>query len=275
MRSIPEKTLEHWSSIYLSNRFPDGSLWWPSSGEDVLTELPRLAATGPGKTLALELKTTEAVGSNHELSIDVHQLERYLNPPSGPPLPVYYVFPVPHWTGPLTSLQGRTPGAPGETATTPPEWWRQRVGWPWFGEWVYVMSAQTVSSALPSDWRTRRRVKLFTLSTSDTPGTRPAWKHLLARMPPTAPIPWKPFWTDVTSCGPLDGVRWLTLPSEPDQPDRVLVLVGDQQRIWPLRELLDQRRQDVGLVSTDDSGHEYVVLHLPNSALIGYSAALS
>lgn len=79
----------------------------------------------------------------------------------------------------------------------------------------------------------------------------------------------------MTSCGPLDGVRWLTLPSEPDKPDRVLVLVGDQQRIWPLRELLDQRRQDVGLVSTDDSGNEYVVLHLPDSALFGYSAALS
>jgi hypothetical protein len=44
--SIPARTLEHRTSIYLSNRFPDGALWWPTSGEDVLVELPRLAATG-------------------------------------------------------------------------------------------------------------------------------------------------------------------------------------------------------------------------------------
>ncbi|MFC5102250.1 hypothetical protein [Kibdelosporangium philippinense] len=99
MRSIPEKTLEHWTSIYLSNRFPNAALWWPASGEDVLAELPRLAASGPGKTLALELKTTEADGADHVLEIDTHPLTRYLTPPFGPPLPVYYVFPTPHWTG--------------------------------------------------------------------------------------------------------------------------------------------------------------------------------
>jgi hypothetical protein len=128
MRSIPEKTLEHWTSIYLSNRFPNGALWWPASGEDVLTELPRLAASGSGKTLALELKTTEARGADHVLEIDTHQLNRYLNPSSGPQLPVYYVFPTPHWIGPLTSRSGTAPLAPRGSASAPPEWWRRRVG---------------------------------------------------------------------------------------------------------------------------------------------------
>lgn len=64
MRSIPEKTLEHWASIYLSNRFPKAALWWPASAEDVLVELTPLAASGPGMTLALELKTTTADGAS-------------------------------------------------------------------------------------------------------------------------------------------------------------------------------------------------------------------
>jgi hypothetical protein len=268
MRSIPEKTLEHWSSIYLSNRFPEGALWWPSSGEDVLAELPRLAATGPGKTLALELKTTEAVGTNHKLWIDAPQLDRYLRPPVGPPLPVYYVFPIPHWTGPLTSQHGSTPGAPGAMAAAPPEWWRQRVGWPWFGDWLYVMSARAVGSALPSDWTKGSRARLFTLNTAHTPGRLPPWKSLFARMPAVAPVRWKPFWTDVTRCGPPDGVRWLTIPGGRNQPDQVRVLAGDQESTWSLAELLDQRRPDVALAATGDSGNDHVMLlHLPHSAL--------
>lgn len=119
MRSIPEKTLEHWTSIYLSSRFPNGAMWWPTSGEDVLVELPWLAASGAGKTIALELKTTEAAGSNHVLWIDSRQLDRYLNPPFGPPLPVYYVFPIPHWSGHLTSRPGIAPAALGTTTTAP------------------------------------------------------------------------------------------------------------------------------------------------------------
>lgn len=96
VRSIPEKTLEHWTSIYLCNRFTHAALWWPAFGEDVLTEMPQLAASGPGTTIALELKTTEARDGRHVLEIDTRQLKAYLDPPSGPPLPVFYVFPLPH-----------------------------------------------------------------------------------------------------------------------------------------------------------------------------------
>ena len=44
-----------------------------------MVELRRLAATGSGTTLALELKTTEAVKNRHELKIDTCQLDRYLD----------------------------------------------------------------------------------------------------------------------------------------------------------------------------------------------------
>jgi hypothetical protein len=43
--------------------------------------------SGSGKTLASELKTTVARGADHALEIDTRQLDRYLNPPAGPPLP--------------------------------------------------------------------------------------------------------------------------------------------------------------------------------------------
>lgn len=268
MRSIPEKTLEHWTSIYLTDRFPNGALWWPTSGEDVLAELPRLAATGPGKTLALELKTTEVVGTEHVLWIDTRQLDRYLYPPFGPPLPVYYVFPVPHWTGPLRSRHGRTPGPTGGMVEAPPQWWRQRAGWSWFGEWLYVMSAQSLSAALPPDWRSQkqRRAKLFTVNTSRGYGGIPAWTTLFARTPGVVPLQWKPFWNVVTRCGPHDGVRWLTVLDGRDRPYRVRVIHRDEERAWHLGELLDQPWWERAVLA-EAGGSERTLLHIPDSAL--------
>ena len=270
MRSIPEKTLEHWSSMYLSNRFPNGALWWPTSGEDVLVQLPRLAATGQGKTLALELKTTEADGAKHTLWIDTGQLDRYLSPPLGPPLPVYYVFPLPHWTGPLTSQHGSAPGTPNPMVEAPPEWWRQRAGWPWFGNWLYVMSAQAVASALPPGWRNGPRAKLFTLNAPHDPSLWPAWERVLDLKPIAEPVIWPSFWNDVARWGPFDkvpfdGVRWFTISplSGREQRDLVRVLVGDEESTWSLGELLNQRRPGVALVATGDGGNERVILHLP------------
>jgi hypothetical protein len=271
VRSIPEKTLEHWTSIYLSNRFSDGALWWPSSGEDVLLELPRLAATGPGKTIALELKTTEATQNRHVLEIDTHQLDRYLHPPVGPPLPIYYVFPVPHWTGALTSTTGMAPPRPTSATTAPPAWWRQRTRPAWFGEWVYVMSAQCVSQALPANWRSKNRATLFTIDAG-----RPAhWTTLFARSPSAEPRPWKKFWSVVTSCGPLDGVRWLTLVDDNGLVDRVLVLDSNrQEQVWPIGRMVDQapgnlREADtsVALRRPGDDSAARAILHVPASAL--------
>jgi hypothetical protein len=273
MRSIPEKTLEHWASIYLSNRFPNGALWWPAVGEDVLAELPRLAASGPGKTLALELKSTEADGDDHVLEIDTHQLARYLNPPFGPPLPVYYVFPTPFWIGPLTSWAGTAPSAPPGTTPAPPEWWRKCVGPAWFGDWLYVMSARSLAAMLPPTWTAprRRRTTAFRLNGSHLVGGVPDWESLFSQTLTRRPIAWMQFWSDVKRCGPDDGVRWRTLAGEGSQRNRVLVLDGDEEREWRLGELLNRPWQEVeGRAVEDESdagSNERLVLHIPESAL--------
>jgi hypothetical protein len=279
-RSIPEKTLEHWTSIYLSNRFPNGALWWPTFGEDVLAELPRLAASGPGKTLALELKTTEARGADHLLEIDTRQVASYLNPPAGPPLPVYYVFPTPQWTGPLTSHSGTAPVVPTGLTAAPPEWWRRRVGRAWFGDWLYVMSARSVAATLPRHWNAPRgkRATLFTMNNSHLVGGVPAWASLLGPSLSRRPTSWTRLWKVVTRCGPDDGVRWRTFAGDNNRPERLLVLDGHQQREWSVGELLDQpwlevrrgRPGDVGTrieEGTDIGGDERLLLHIPESAL--------
>lgn len=272
MRSVPEKTLEHWTSIYLSNRFPNGAMWWPAFGEDILAELPPMAASGPGKTLALELKTTWADGDNHVLDIDTRQLARYLHPPFGPPLPVYYVFPVPRWTGPLTSWPGRTPAASTGMTVAPPQWWRRAGGSHWFGDWLYVMSAQSLAAALPSTWRASGRARLFTLNGAHPVGPRPPWKNLFRRTPPANPVRWKDFWKAVTRGGPYDGVRWHTVADKVNQPDQVLVLHGDEERLWQLGPLLNQPRREleqesISAVAVDVGGNERLALHIPESAL--------
>jgi hypothetical protein len=285
-RSIPEKTLEHWTSIYLSNRFPNSALWWPAFGEDVLAELPRLATSGPGKTLALELKTTQVRGTDHVLEIDTHQLARYLNPPSGPPLPVYYVFPAPRWTGPLMSRPGTTPAAPAGSTAPPPAWWRRRAGAAWFADWLYVLSARSLAAALPTNWNDphRRTARVFTLNSSHLLGRVPNWTSVFGRPLTRRPVAWTNFWKVVTRCGPNDGVRWRTLAGADGQSDRVLIIDGDRGQEWPISELLDQpARQDQPaqpshadtVTGVDDSmeegvdngGNERLLLHIPESAL--------
>ncbi|MFJ9780513.1 hypothetical protein ACIRSS_13080 [Amycolatopsis sp. NPDC101161] len=277
MRSIPEKTLEHWASIYLANRFPNGALWWPASGEDVLAELPRLAASAPGKTLALELKTTEARNDDHVLEIDTRQLARYLYPRSGPPLPVYYVFPTPRWKGSLASRSGFTPLAPGGT-TAPPEWWRRQAGEAWFGDWLYVMPARSVAAALRPGWRKSpgKKASLFTLQPSHFDGGVPIWASLFTHAPPRRPMKWASFWKIVTACGPDHGVRWRTIAGPDELPKRVLVLDADQELEWSFGDLFNQtgRRDPSGdgefaaaAAGEDVGGDERLLLHIPEASL--------
>lgn len=274
MRSIPEKTLEHWTSIYLSNRFPNAALWWPATGEDVLAELPRLAETGPGKTLALELKTTEVTSAGHKLLIDTEQLKRYLNPPFGPPLPIYYVFPVPCWSGSLTSWHGWTPPAVGGVPLAPPEWWRLQAGASWFGKWLYVLSAQSVAAALSPGWRQQETAQLFVIKDPPSPGKKPPWRSLFAGMPGSEPLRWRKFWDVAKRCGPLEGVRWLTVADSVVGSGQIRVLSEDEESLWDLGTLLDRpRRADarapVVRVETEQesAAPEHVLLHIPASYL--------
>jgi len=71
--SAPEKTLEHFSSLYLTYRYRSQvSLWWPTCGEDIdLQMLP----TTPAKAVQLELKTTTPAGTGrHDVNVDLGQL---------------------------------------------------------------------------------------------------------------------------------------------------------------------------------------------------------
>jgi hypothetical protein len=192
-------------------------------------------------------------------------LDRYLSPPVGPPLPVYYVFPIPHWSGPLTSRRGRTPGT---GAAAPPGWWRQRAGGPWFGDWLFVMSAQSVAAALPIGWRKRQRAKLFALAAPHTLGGPPPWTHLLPQMMPLVrPLGWKPFWNEVTRCGPNDGVRWITVRDGHNRPNHVRVSTGDEVNMWRLDRLLDQPSLAPESLAARGGGNERALLHIPDSAL--------
>jgi hypothetical protein len=97
VRSIPEKTFEHWASMYVAHRFPLGGLWWPTVGEDIRVED---LGTLPGKALLLEAKVPELkADGSHVVTIDVAQLRKYVASVA----PVYYTFPAPPWTGDLTT----------------------------------------------------------------------------------------------------------------------------------------------------------------------------
>lgn len=79
--SVPEKTLEHWASIYLTYRYRShAALWWPTSGEDI-----HVGYLSPyaGKAVQLELKTTtlSSSGDVHGVQIDLWQLDNYLARP--------------------------------------------------------------------------------------------------------------------------------------------------------------------------------------------------
>jgi hypothetical protein len=96
--SVPEKTLEHWSSQYITYRYRSkAALWWPASGEDIKVGL---LPARPGKIVQLELKTTTLIGpALHDVKIDLAQLREYLRRPLGHQ--PFYVFPRPDWGGTL------------------------------------------------------------------------------------------------------------------------------------------------------------------------------
>lgn len=97
--SVPEKTLEHWSSQYVTYLYRSwAALWWPARGEDIDV---RLLPTRPGKAVQLELKTTTVAGLGlHDVSVDLGQLWEYRQRPLGHQ--PFYAFPWPTWQGNLT-----------------------------------------------------------------------------------------------------------------------------------------------------------------------------
>jgi hypothetical protein len=232
--------------MYMVNRFPSASIWWPTDGEDIAFDLLQSAAGdgAPGKVLLLELKTTEwqptSAGGQHRLTIDLDQLDKYLHSPRKIGLPVFYVFPVPFWDGALTSPMTATPAA---GTLYPPDWWRQAAdylpyscGYEWFGNWLHVLPAELVDKALPAQWTAKLATKraaaaaaaarrgkpsppsvscnehLFTLPPQQPADPTPAsWATVLPTLSPAeTPQPWRDFWQQAQTCNSGFGTRWTT-----------------------------------------------------------------
>lgn len=136
---LPEKTLEHWVSLYINYRYQShANLWWPAHGEDIkANSLPPKS----GKFVLFEIKTAEFDASRHHISrvvIDVAQWRRY----SQRDEPVAYVFPIPHWSGLLLDQTLPTPHITPDLAFS-------RVGSPyWFIDWTRVLSVDEVGSII-------------------------------------------------------------------------------------------------------------------------------
>jgi hypothetical protein len=182
---LPEKTLEHWTGLYLASRFARAEQWWPTLGEDVALAL-RGSLTSPGKVLLLEIKVPEATPTGHSLSISTMQLQRYL----GHRLPVFYVLPAPFWSGSISSG--------GFVPVTPASWWRRRSHPQWFGNWTYVLSASDVARHVSMS---AENPVLYTVPNGavDVSSYSPAL---------ASAVPWPIFWSDVQNCGPGGTVTW-------------------------------------------------------------------
>lgn len=144
VRSLPEKTLEHWVSFYINYRYHSYSgQWWPANGEDIAVNgLP----ARPGKILQFEVKSSEISGIKrdiHTVYIDRPQLCAYLRRPLGHQ--PYYLFCSPEWVGEFQSAAHHAGAIPSEFA------FRRAGGSPlggWFVYWSIVVSANDVNEIL-------------------------------------------------------------------------------------------------------------------------------
>jgi hypothetical protein len=237
MRSLPEKTLEHWTSLYLSSRFPRASQWWPGLGEDVALAL-RSSLTAPGKVILLEVKVPEVTSAGHTVSIKTAQLRTYL----GRRLPVFYVLPVPFWGGPL--------GGPGSTVPLlPAGWWRRRAGPQWFGNWTYVLPASAVAAAVTM---TAANPVLYTVPGSVTPSLP---------SPLAGALSWSDFWSEIQRCGPEGANRWRVRE----------VHDGRSRSAFSIEDLLDGEQFDLDLLQQEivlEEGDNLFILNINEEELL-------
>lgn len=206
--SIPEKTLEHWSSQYVTYRYHSkAALWWPATGEDIdLSWLPKR----PGKAVQLELKTTTLAGTGvHDVLIDLGQLWEYHQRPLGQQ--PFYVFPCPAWTGDLASAAK----AAGRQVT---ELGFARSGrsW-WFANWMTVLTTAQVADVLHAELTThgtrtrgsKKRLVRFDLTAS----TKPAVTWGAGATPPDT-VRWREFWPMLERCGKVGWPQLIVLPAQ-------------------------------------------------------------
>ncbi|MEU4290021.1 hypothetical protein AB0E63_17520 [Kribbella sp. NPDC026596] len=207
--SVPEKTLEHWSSLYLAYRYKsNAALWWPATGEDIdIDWLP----SRPGKAVQIELKTLTMTGPDlQDVKVDLGQLWEYHHRPlSRQP---FYAFPQPDWTGELAQ-EAQQDGVP----VTELAFRRSGPAW-WFAEWMVLLTTADVARALSPELTkhgspkrgNRKRLVRYDFSHKKR---RPAaaW-GATGTMPPQSCIPWRQFWGALQLCGQTDWPQLIRIP---------------------------------------------------------------
>ncbi|MFF1819713.1 hypothetical protein ACFVWG_20605 [Kribbella sp. NPDC058245] len=207
--AVPEKTLEHWSSQYLSYRFKaKASLWWPSKGEDIrVTSLPRR----PGKAVQIELKTTTITAANRQdVLIDLLQLWNYLQLPlSQQP---FYAFPRPVWSGELHSAALAAGKSVTELAygRSGPKWW--------FAKWMVVLTAAEIARALHPKFdlavRPARKSLASLVRYEFTGRTKTElWGPRQSLATPPDPVDWREFWNQLLRCGQTKWPQLVRVPA--------------------------------------------------------------
>jgi hypothetical protein len=208
--SVPEKALEHWSSMYLTYRYRSQvSLWWPTCGEDIDV---RMLPTRPGKAVQLELKTTTPAGTGlHDVNVDLGQLWEYSHKPLG--RQPFYVFPRPGWDG---NLAAAASAQQPRKEVTELAFRRSGLQW-WFAEWMVVLTTGQVAKALRRELNAhgsrargsgKRLVRFDVKNPTNTVWGDPA-------SPAASPhvINWLDFWNELEHCGRDDWPQLIRLPA--------------------------------------------------------------
>jgi len=249
--SVPEKTLEHWCSQYITYRYSSyAALWWPAKGEDIdVGGLP----PRPGKAVQLELKTTTVAGSwLHDVKIDLGQLWEYCRRPSGHQ--PFYVFPQPDWDGLLKDVAA----ADGREVT---ELGFSRSGYSWwFAGWMLVLTTQQVATVLSQELKAhgsaKRGTKERLVRFDSKDPSKTAWGPAGRR--PSAPktVSWLNFWNVLEECGRSG---WPQLIRLPERATRAQGRYQPRQVATMLRETVETRDYEPLVTLQPDADGNYQV----------------
>jgi len=211
--SVPEKTLEHWASQYVTYRYRSkAALWWPTGGEDIDV---RWLPARPGKAVQLELKTTTVAGAGlHDVLVDLGQLWQYRQRRLGNQ--PFYAFPWPDWRGELIAA-----ATAGGRPVTELAFARSGPGW-WFADWMVVLTAAQVATALHTELAAhgtatrgkKERLVRFDLRHSRA---RPVVTWGSGTTPPAA-VCWRDFWPALEQCGRAGWPQLIMLPARLSRP---------------------------------------------------------
>jgi len=280
--AVPEKTLEHWVSIYLSNKFSSKiSLWWTAFDKDILIHnIPNLPRY-PGKAVSIELKTvTPDVNNNYqEVSIDICQLHKY-HSGSGPA--PYYIFPRPWWDGDLVTATKNLNMSVSRSWLLPPAelaFKRSKNQVPpsvkhpvWFADWMVVLSTEEVFSILggyPQKKNGRHNkvplVRWYQKKPPNSPQTNPPysiWDPSGAKSQTIPPLKeFRSLWDMLLDCGNADSPQAFQINKKDFSANLTYDKIKDLLRSYADRE----REKAAEFRRIKDNSHEYFREIMPDN----------